>query len=686
MESGEKPQSWWFALGLLTSMLVCLCLGVVMMGTGYLGSLMVRIFSQESGTVASPTLPAQPEGSETSAPLEEPFSSVPTAEMDMAARSLEILSETIVPASDLVSLAQRLQGLGDVPRYLAEVADPVPIGTIESFWVSNNDENINFQVEAELVYATEHAYFWVESEVEYDLDDVIDLLDEFENEIYPSNRDFFGSEWTPGVDGDPHLYILYSRGLGNSVAGLFGPNDEFSSLIHPYSNGHEMFYLSADNQLLWTEYTRGVLAHEFQHMIHWYRDANEDTWMNEGLSELAVELNGYDIGGFDHLYASDPDITLGYWPPSGEAAANYGQSFLFIVYFYDRFGMEATQMLVIDEANGLDSIDRTLASLGLTDPQSGEIFSADDIFADWAAALYLQDTSLSDGRYGFRVYNPPLPVPADQFFECPVEEQARQVSQYGVDYIQLRCSGDFTLSFNGIQTVQVLPVDPRSGSYAFWSNKGDTSDMTLTRAFDFSQHSGVIEFDYWVWYDIEEDWDYLYLEASTDGGATWEILDTPSGTDTNPSGNSYGWGYTGFSGGGSDAVWIQESVDLSAFAGQEVLLRFEYVTDAAVNGEGLLLDDLSIEAVEYKEDFESGDGGWEAEGFVRLYNRLPQEYKLLLLEIGEQTRVREMMLDDNRHGEIDLSLGGTYEDAILIVIGAARHTWQPAFYRFEVSP
>ena len=52
----------------------------------------------------------------------------------------------------------------------------------------------------------------------------------------------------------------------------------------------------------------------------------------------------------------------------------------------------------------------------------------------------------------------------------------------------------------------------------------------------------------------------------------------------NPSGNSYGWGYTG-----STGDWIQERVDLSQFAGQKVQIRFEYVTDAAVNEEGFLL-------------------------------------------------------------------------------------------------
>ena len=74
-----------------------------------------------------------------------------------------------------------------------------------------------------------------------------------------------------------------------------------------------------------------VLAHEFQHMIHWHLDRNEETWMNEGFSEVATLLNDYDVGGFDFAYARNPDQTLTYWPSEpGTAGGHYGQSFLFM--------------------------------------------------------------------------------------------------------------------------------------------------------------------------------------------------------------------------------------------------------------------------------------------------------------------------------------------------------------------
>ena len=88
---------------------------------------------------------------------------------------------------------------------------------------------------------------------------------------------------------------------------------------------------------------------------------------------------------------------------------------------------------------------------------------------------------------------------------CPQAPLTRDVHQYGVDYIAIECEGDYTLSFTGSTVTGLLPADPYSGEYAFWSNKGDESDMTLTREFDFTSVSGPIEFSFRTWYDIEED-------------------------------------------------------------------------------------------------------------------------------------------------------------------------------------
>jgi hypothetical protein len=298
---------------------------------------------------------------------------------------------------------------------------------------------------------------------------------------------------------------------------------------------------------------------------------------------------------------------------------------------------------------------------------------------DWAAALYLKDKNVGDGRY---IYNNYPAVPQTQATEtittCPQAALDSSVSQYGIDYIQIECVGDYTLHFSGSTAIGLLPTNVNSGQYAFWSNKGDESDMILTREFDLTSVSGPIAMSYSIWYDIEEDWDYAFVEASADG-KTWEILTTPSGTDSDPSGNSYGWGYTGATGG-----WKQESVDLSKYAGQKVQIRFEYVTDAAVNGEGLLLDDVRVDAINYTSDFEADNGGWVAQGFVRVENILPQTYRLSLIIKGDTTTVTSIELNADNTVDIPLSLKAG-EEAVLIVTGTTRFTTSPAAYQIEIK-
>ena len=148
-----------------------------------------------------------------------------------------------------------------------------------------------------------------------------------------------------------------------------------------------------------------------------------------------------------------------------------------------------------------------------------------------------------------------------------------------------------------------------------------------------------------------------------------------SGTD--PSGNSYGWGYTGFT------DWKVETIDLSAYAGKKVFVRFEYITDAAVNGEGFMIDDVEVTAINYKSDFEADDGGWVADGFVRIQNVLPQRFGLALI-LTSDSSVTMIPLNADQTAEIPLSLSSG-DKAYLVVSGLTRFTREEASYQIEIK-
>ncbi|MCK5922927.1 MAG: immune inhibitor A, partial [Methylococcales bacterium] len=116
--------------------------------------------------------------------------------------------------------------------------------------------------------------------------------------------------------------------------------------------------------------------------------------------------------------------------------------------------------------------------------------------------------------------------------------------------------------------------------------------------------------------DIEEDWDYAYVQASADG-VTWDVLLNDEGfygtVDLN--GTSTWMGIGGLTGAYDGTL----TYDLSSYAGDSsVWVRFLYATDAAVQNPGMWLDDLAIDdgaSSIYSTDFEDNsdwtNAGWE---------------------------------------------------------------------------
>jgi hypothetical protein len=659
-----KRKNWLILLGIALALVaLCSCLAVVGMAS-------FVIWTQTS---PSPSVILDWSTPEEPLPPPELIRRLPTtAERETGLRA----ASTTLPPRDLQTLARSLQGLSEPPS-----AAPVPpdyeLGDTEIFWLHNVHTNSFFTATVTLRYETPHAYWWIEEGYDVPAQDLQRSAEQFEEGTYPTNRRLFGSEWSPGIDGDPHIYIFLGDVPG--VGGYFSSPDEYPVEIRPKSNEHEMFYISLDNAMPGNDYFDGILAHEFQHMIHWAMDRDEETWVNEGLSELAAQVNGYDVGGSDRLFSMVPDTQLTTWPELEESAPHYGASYLFLAYFLEQYGEDAVQRLVAEPANGRAGFDAVLAQVDPDRP------SFEDLFADWVVATYLDGADLVSGHYGYADLTLQTPVHSAHLTGFPAGHQ-EAVHQYAADYILLEGEGDVTIEFTGSLVVPLVGNEVHSGGFQWWSNRGDEGDATLTRAFDLTGLEGAT-LQAWMWYDLETDYDYAYVEVSTDDGGTWHLLANSDTTTTNPSGNSYGPGFTGTSGGGEEPRWVQQTFDLSPYAGQPVLVRFQVITDDTVNRPGLCLDDISIPELDYSDDVEGGEGGWQAAGWLRATDQIPQDFLVQFIVPGREVRVERMPLDEGMRGTLTLTgLGRDLDHAVLVISAIAPATTERAAYSVRVTP
>jgi hypothetical protein len=125
-----------------------------------------------------------------------------------------------------------------------------------------------------------------------------------------------------------------------------------------------------------------------------------------------------------------------------------------------------------------------------------------------------------------------------------------------------------------------------SGEASYYSGTGDNLSSTMLAA-DRLDVGPADTLSFWCWYEIETEWDYAYVQASTDGGVTFDNLAGNITTNDNPNGLNRGEGITGESGG-----WIKGVFPLDAYSGQEVAVRILYSTDGAWSYEGIYCDDI----------------------------------------------------------------------------------------------
>jgi immune inhibitor A len=155
---------------------------------------------------------------------------------------------------------------------------------------------------------------------------------------------------------------------------------------------------------------------------------------------------------------------------------------------------------------------------------------------------------------------------------------------------------------------------PFAGERQWWSGSGDDLTNTMSRDVDLTAAT-TAGLSMQARFEIEAGYDYLYVQASTDGGSTWTALDGTVGGQPFVRDGSGQPAISGSSGGD----WRAVEVPLDAYAGQAVGLRFLYRTDGGVAPDGFFADDVVVTAdgaPVVESGAEDGDEGWALDGFT----------------------------------------------------------------------
>lgn len=370
----------------------------------------------------------------------------------------------------------------------------------------------------------------------------------------------------------------------------------------------------------------GTFAHEYQHLLEYYASPGEVSWINEGLSDYAQTLVGYvdpsvpvtDPSADSHLACfsgftaaqglGGPENSLTQWGDQGgpETLCDYGAAYSFLQYLVGHYGagiatalhnetldgIPGLQAVLPTGVNAMDVIHRWAAMWALDTPLDTASLTGGD------AALY-SEASLGaqinwDATYGDINHDGTLDDPGNEAYSTP------GAPPNGSDYVRLGngsayvgAGGLTSLTFTGDNTLEPDPVLWTVDNGKFYSGSGPNFDRAIIKTVAVpSSGDQSLVFD--TTWNTELGWDFGFVQVSTDGGATWTSLanaDTTTAHDPGaiPAVVSNLPGFTGDSGGQRS-----ETFSLSAYAGQNVLLSFRYITDSGVDLPGWWVDNVRV--------------------------------------------------------------------------------------------
>jgi hypothetical protein len=337
--------------------------------------------------------------------------------------------------------------------------------------------------------------------------------------------------------------------------------------------------------------------------------------LSSGLYPAAGDSDDYmygTIGTHNKIYAMTPEIGSEFWPPSSQIE-EIAKSMMYLnttsAKMVNNYAVlnDTSPAFIGDEViinqtfnlkrmgisgNGNFTISVNPISLNISAVGDPILFSNLELLEETNGSI--QYTLLNDTQPGDNIVFELIVNNGNYEKKVLVKKVYGKIIPVFEDYGNSVTNNFNNNGWNTTNTSFVSPsssiTDSPNGNYQNNENKTITisEEVILNNAI-----SANITF-YAKW-DIENNWDYVQLEVSLDNGNSWIPqcgLFTNEGSDnqTQPTGEPL---YDG-----SQNDWVLEQIDLNDYLGEEITIRFNFVTDGEVRADGFYFDDLTINVIE----------------------------------------------------------------------------------------
>ena len=387
-------------------------------------------------------------------------------------------------------------------------------------------------------------------------------------------------------------------------------------LLFPF--GHQNLQSADNNQFeIWSEWL--VRQNGYNNMLSatlYPASGDSDDWMYDG-----------DLGTKPKIFAMTPEVgsdVHGFWPASGEilplCRENLTQNLTAAHLLLDYATIKDKSAASYNLLNGYIKYDLTRLGLlpgnftvsiqpigfGITSVGPNNVHSGMNLLANKIDSISFNlDASIQPGQTfrvvlawsnGLFTYRDTLTKVYGQSTTAFADNGSTLTNWTSTTWGTT--TADFVSSPSSI-------TDSPSGDYPNNTNR----IITLNNTIDLSD-AVYAEIGFYAKWDIEKGYDYAQIQASTDGGASWDGLCglyTVTGNGNQDSGKPL-WD-------GTQLSWVLERIDLSDYLGQNVQLRFRLRSDGGVVADGFYFDDFEVNVIQNTTQSVSNDFGIDVRVF-----------------------------------------------------------------------